>query len=171
MARQKGNPESQAADNRDIEIIEAITPKQQQLIELLLHGNTLKQAAKLTDVSNRTAIYWMNAGPVRVEYDLQLAQMVRTLRDRVQNIQGLALDSLEYFLSAEAPPALRFQAMKMILEYNLLQKHFDPRASSPQQAESIVHEAASQAHVNNPQRMNDVLLYDDRNRQRIPEGF
>jgi hypothetical protein len=164
MQKRKG-PDSQAAENQDITTVDPITPKQQQFVELLLRGNTLKQSAKLVDISNRTALYWLHSGPVREEYNLQLAQMRSTLRDRVQNIQDMALDSLEYFLSADAPPELRFRTMKMILESGL-QHHFYGRAANPSQAETIVNEAAEQAYRQNT---NEILLYDDQGHERIPD--
>jgi hypothetical protein len=147
--------------------VEVITPQQQQLIELLLSGKSITDAAKIAGVSRRTACYWLHDedSPFRREYDLQRIRQYSEFRERVSNIHHMALQALEDMLSPDAPPLLRFQALKMVYEAHI-KDHAGMTFATP--AATLVHdEATKQVNTRSQQHMNEIYLYDDQNQPRL----
>ena len=148
MARQKG-----------------LSALQQAFLSHLLTGKTIRQAALLSDVSLRAAMYWLADGPVRVEYDKKRAIALADFDERVSNIHNKALDALEDILAAETPPFIRIQAVRMVYE-NHLRESMDRRyPQSP--THMLLTEVDDYYDMTSPEKRLGVYLYDDRGKPRI----
>jgi hypothetical protein len=158
----EGQPEPAA-------VLNVITPAQQLFIEGLLCCKSLTQSARRAGVSKRAAIYWMNdpKHPVRIEYEKQCEIMRETFRTRIVGLHELALSALEDLLSPGAPPSVRFAAARMIYE-----AHLQPLSNveQPPPPDSLVESEVERLFDPlAPSHRNQIYLYDDRNRERIPE--
>jgi hypothetical protein len=165
MARKKIITE----DEQEQTVLAPITPAQQLFIEGLLCCKSLTQSARRAGVSKRAAIYWMNdpKHPVRIEYEKQCQVMRETFRTRIVGLHELALSALEDLLSPGAPPGVRFAAARMIYE-----AHLQPLSNveQPPAPDSLVEsEVERMFDPLAPGRRNQIYLYDDHNRERIPE--
>lgn len=113
MARLKAVKNEQA--------LEPITEKQQVFIEALLSGKSITDAALITGISRRTATYWLAdpTHPINIEYEKQRALQLQNFHERIAGIHEAALQAIEDALGKASPPAIRFQAAKMIYEKHL----------------------------------------------------
>src|SRR5438874_4938290 len=118
MARRKAHKEDA---QEEMQVLEPITPVQQQFIEALLTGKNITDAAMTAKISRRAATYWMNdaGNPVRREYEKQRLAALSHVTSRVASLHELAFKALEELLAPTAPPAVRFQVAKLIYESQL----------------------------------------------------
>lgn len=165
--RQKATIDSQ--EGGTCEVLEPITPSQQTFIEALLSGKSVTAAALTAGVSRRAGVYWLHTRnhPVRREYEKQRLNGQALLAARVAGLHELAFKALEDLLAATSPPAVRFQAAKLIYEAHLqdLCEVQPPQLTFDlidKEIERVWDEQERQGH-------NAVMLYDDRNRERFPE--
>jgi hypothetical protein len=115
MARQKAVSKTESRE------LEPIAPNQQSLIEGLLSGKSISQAALAASISRRTATYWLAdpEHPVYIEYEKQRIQQRQEFYGRIAALHDLALKAMEDALSPVAPPGIRFQAAKFLYEKHL----------------------------------------------------
>lgn len=100
--------------------LQVITDTQQNFIQALLTGKSIKEAAILAGVSRRSATYWMMSNnPVRLEYETQRLALKEQFYSRIARLHGLALQAMEDSLSPDAPPIVRFNAAKYLYEAHL----------------------------------------------------
>lgn len=168
--------QKKSAQATQVEVVEAsdrvlqlITPTQQRFIEAMLCGSSLSAAATSAGISRRCAYYWMNdpAHPVRKEYEKQLALLRQDTRARVSSIHTKALAALEDLLAPETPPFLRLGAVRMLFD-SYLHELFTPQAAlSP--AALVRDSLEDHMEESHEQATNQIYLYDDRGRERIPE--
>lgn len=155
MARQKN------------QVLEPITPQQQSFIEALLSGKSITDAALTAKLSRRTATYWMNAAhnPVRMEYEKQRLVALATVTSRVATLHGLAFKALEDLLAASSPPAVRFQAAKLIYEAHL-QEFCKP--TPPQSTVELVEKEVTHLYEENKLiGFNRIQMFDNEGRERL----
>ncbi|HEY4385196.1 MAG TPA: hypothetical protein VGN34_12100 [Ktedonobacteraceae bacterium] len=101
--------------------LEVITERQQTFIEALLSGKSITDAALITGISRRAATYWLSNPEhiVNEEYEKQRALQLQNFRARIAGIHEATLKAIEDALSEASPPAIRFQAAKLIYEKHL----------------------------------------------------
>lgn len=95
-----------------------LTPQQQEFVTLLAAGYSIKDAANEIGLSRRAVTYWLHIedSSVRLEYERLRREAKKALSERVTKIYDLAFKAIEDMLSEEAPPAVRFQVVKMLFE-------------------------------------------------------
>jgi hypothetical protein len=134
-------PRAKSKQSDDTEVW-AITENQQRFIEGLLAGKSISDAALLAGMSRRTVTYWLAdpEHPVTVEYEKQRILARQQFNERVARLHELAFKAMEDSLSEAAPPALRFQAAKFLIEIHL--EHYC-RVSTPERAQELVEREAT----------------------------
>ena len=155
------------AVRRKTQVLEPITPQQQSFIEALLTGKSITDAALTAKLSRRAATYWMNDAhhPVRMEYEKQRLASLATVASRVASLHGLAFSALEDLLAPSAPPAVRFQAAKLIYEAHL-QGFCEP--TPPQSTTELVAKELTGMYEEHQQiGSNQVQMYDDKGKERL----
>lgn len=95
-----------------------LTPQQQEFVALLAAGYSITDAANEIGLSRRAVTYWLHIedSSLRLEYERLRREAKKTLSERVTKIYDLAFKAIEDMLSEEAPPAVRWQVVKMLFE-------------------------------------------------------
>jgi hypothetical protein len=100
--------------------LEQVKATQQRFVELLLTGKSIAEAARVLQISRRTATYWMQQDTfVRYAYEHERQCAATAFRERIAKLHDLALTALEEALSDETQPVLRLSAARFIYSSNL----------------------------------------------------
>jgi hypothetical protein len=121
MARKKVVEPELSEEEKQV-ALEQVNALQQRFVELLLTGKTIAEAARVLQISRRTATYWMAEDTfVRYAYERERQEAATAFRERITKLHDLVLSALEDALAAEADPDLRISVAKFLYGNNLAQ--------------------------------------------------
>ena len=126
-----------------------LNEKQHQVIDLLLTGKSITEAADEVGISRRAVTYWLHdaIGLFRMEYERRRIELRQEFRQRIAKLHDLALSALESSLSEDAPPAVRFQAAKFLYESHIsTYANMKPARDADDLIENEVEQAKAREH-------------------------
>lgn len=150
---------------------DGLTPLQHAFIDALLTGKNISQAARIAGCSSRAALYWLSDPdcPVKAVYEERRAALTAKFDERIAKLHDLTLNALEDLLSKKTPPFIRVQAVKMLYEAHL-QEHGNVK--QPGDAKELIgSEAEAYYNAKRQESMINVLLYDDKGKERIGDDI
>jgi hypothetical protein len=117
MARKRTQPED--TDAAEIVLVSpehgGLSSAQHVAIGALMTGDTVTAAAQVAGVNRETVSRWLNHDPAfRVELGRQRAALHAAVDDRLRNLTGQALDTLERLLQ-NSPPETKLKAALSVL--------------------------------------------------------
>lgn len=100
-----------------------LTPSQQRLLEHLLQGKTVSEAAQLAKIGRSTATRWLADERFKESYAKAQNEAFAEALSSLHCVSSQAVTALREILTDKvAPPAARISAARTVLEYALKAK-------------------------------------------------
>jgi len=114
-----------------------LTARQEQAIQALLTGASIKEAAQHVQVGRTTLYRWLNATAFRNAYQAAQERSHAWTVNRLQHIAAKAIQVLEEILDdVEVPALAKVEAARAVLDFALLGKELSSQRGSHASAKS-----------------------------------
>lgn len=95
-----------------------LTPAQHRAVLALLNEPTVRKAAEVAEVKERTLFHWLRTSPMFIdEYRSARREATRQAIGRLQQYSGAAAGTLVQLMAAGNPAVVRLGAARAVLEF------------------------------------------------------